>query len=542
MVFFLVEIPMQTEQEAYSIPEETVYTSEYTLRNTKMYKPMMSSPSSATLTPESAAAKLAVFGTKNPFTYGKIASGEDFVGREKEITKLLNAIRLGESTIICSPNGMGKSSLLAGLARRSLNEFIFAHVNLTGITGEAALLGTLTKETMAATYGAVEAFPPEAWGFLTNPKLRSAAIEDLSLGFSNKFSRGSTALSAKHRTELGEEERQLGSKTDIRLCPRCGHALKWVEKYSRHYCYSCERYAPIRRKMKRPMSPRHGSPIDEIRCPRCRNSLRFVHKYSEYYCERCKRYPMMDSRKRDQEKPTMADLVEVLDLPERIADQSATRIVVMFDDFHEIAMMDNPEILETMRQRFEMHSNVSYIFAGSNKQILHRIFIERSGPFANFAHWIDLGPIPENQLAEYLVRKFVEAKGRLAKDVADLIIGVSGGYPYYVQKIAHELFHISPSPTLHQAEDAVISVIRHQSSVYSVLWDSMKSPLHRKYLLAAAKEPRVPHGEEFVLRHGLKSRSHVQRTEKQLELKGIISDGEIVDPMLVLWLRSTAYT
>jgi hypothetical protein len=214
----------------------------------------------------------------------------------------------------------------------------------------------------------------------------------------------------------------------------------------------------------------------------------------------------------------------------------------MFDDFHEIAMMDNPEILETMRQRFEMHSNVSYVFAGSNKQILRRIFLERSGPFANYAQWIDLEPIPEDQLEEYLVRKFVEAKGRLAKDVADLIIGVSGGYPYYAQKIAHELFHISSSPSLQQAEDAVTSVIRHQSSVYSVLWDSMKSPLHRKYLLAAAREPRAPHGEEFVLRHGLKSRSHVQRTEKQLELKGIISDGEIVDPMLVLWLRSTAYT
>jgi hypothetical protein len=65
--------------------------------------------------------------------------------------------------------------------------------------------------------------------------------------------------------------------------------------------------------------------------------------------------------------------------------------------------------------------------------------------------------------------------------------------------------------------------------------------LHRKYLLAVANEPRVAHGEEFVHRHGLRSRSHVQRTEKQLEKKGIVSDGEIIDPMLVLWLRSIAH-
>jgi hypothetical protein len=77
--------------------------------------------------------------------------------------------------------------------------------------------------------------------------------------------------------------------------------------------------------------------------------------------------------------------------------------------------------------------------------------------------------------------------------------------------------------------------------MYSGLWESIKSPLHRKYLLAAANEPRAAHGEEFVLRHNLRSRSHVQRTEKQLEMKGIISDGEIIDPMLVMWLRSIAH-
>jgi hypothetical protein len=189
----------------------------------------------------------------------------------------------------------------------------------------------------------------------------------------------------------------------------------------------------------------------------------------------------MNLKGRSPERPTTEDLVEALDLPESIANQKATRVVVMLDEFQEIATIENPTILQTMRQRFDMHGNVSYLFAGSSRQILHQIFQEKSAPFSDFAHWIELGPIQQSQLERYLMTKFTEAKGRVTKDVADLVVGLSGGYPYYVQKIAHELFHISSAPTLAQAEDAVISVLRHQSPVYSVLWESIKSPLHRKY-------------------------------------------------------------
>jgi hypothetical protein len=250
---------------------------------------------------------------------------------------------------------------------------------------------------------------------------------------------------------------------------------------------------------------------------------------------------MIDARRRRSERPTTADVTEALDLPESIANERAMRVVVMFDEFHEISTIENPTILQTMRQRFDMHWNVSYLFAGSSRQILSQAFQKKSAPFSDFAHWIELGPIQQSQLEKHLMMKFTDAKGRLTKEEAEFIVGISGGYPYYVQKIAHELFHISSAPTFTQAEEAVVSVLRHRSPMYSVLWESIKSPLHRKYLLAAANEPRVTHGQEFVLRHSLRSRSHVQRTEKQLEMKGMISDGEIIDPMLVLWLRSITH-
>ena len=482
-----------------------------------------------------------VFSTKNPFLYGRIAVNGNFIGRSEEIARLLNSIKLGESSVIYSPNGMGKSSLLAELARRYSKDFIFVPIDLTGITNEATLLNLVTRGTMRAAYGRLQNYPPEAWELLANPRLRRAVVEDIESGSSGNLRDRLPTFSAPRGTDLGELLRLSDTRTQIRMCPRCGSALKWLEEESGGYCSNRQKYAPVRRTVKLRTNRSKMPPMDEMSCPKCRSVLRFVHRYSEYYCEKCRTYPMMDPKRRSHENPDTEDIIQALDLPERIANQKVTRLVVMFDESQELAAIEDRMMLETMRHRFEMHGNVSYLFSGSSKQTLLGIFQERSAPFSDFAHWFELGPIQQSQLEKHLMMKFMEAKGRLTKDIADLVVGLSGGYPYYAQKIAHELFHISSSPTMTQAEEAVISVLRHQSPVYSVLWDSIRSPLHRKYLLAAANEPRVTHGEGFVLRHNLRSRSHVQRTEKQLEMRGIISDGEIIDPMFVLWLRSVTH-
>jgi hypothetical protein len=82
-----------------------------------------------------------------------------------------------------------------------------------------------------------------------------------------------------------------------------------------------------------------------------------------------------------------------------------------------------------------------------------------------------------------------------------------------------------------------MAILEHQSPAFSFLWDSVKSQLQRRYLLAEAKEPGAPRGAEFVARHRLKSAAHTQRCIKQLDARGITERGRIVDPMLALWLR-----
>ena len=95
----------------------------------------------------------------------------------------------------------------------------------------------------------------------------------------------------------------------------------------------------------------------------------------------------------------------------------------------------------------------------------------------------------------------------------------------------------TPPPRLAELEGAVARAIEHQSLAYLDIWESIKSPVHRRLLVALASEPRPKMGADFVRRHGLVSRSHVQRAERALVERGLVEDGRVIDPIFRMWLK-----
>lgn len=360
----------------------------------------------------------------NPFKYGTVVSGTDFVDREGELKELAREIRGGKSVVLYSNRRMGKSSLLLELSRRHSREFVFVRIDLYGLTDKSRFLEAVVKETSRSTFGVAEKFASSIWNFLKGTNLRLVLSESGELGI--EFS--------------GKE-------------------------------------------------------------------------------------------------PSPSDIAGVFDLPEKAARRRKRRLVVVFDEFQEVAYMDGVSLLKQMRSRFQNHQNVVYIFSGSKKHLLHQIFEEREGAFFKFARPMELDVIPNKPFEDFIISRFKGAGGTLDRQTARMILRKSKGHPYYTQQIAHELFDISKTQLGEEdVERAVQAAIDHQSPAYTFMWESVKSPLHRRYLKAVASEPGVVHGHEFIERHRLRSSSHIQRIESQLESRGIIERGGIVDPLFALWL------
>jgi len=79
----------------------------------------------------------------------------------------------------------------------------------------------------------------------------------------------------------------------IRACPICGKPLKYIEKYQRHYCYGCKKYAP---KDRVEAAPAQAAKPEKKTCPDCGKELRFIEKYKEHYCHTCKKYPLVKKK------------------------------------------------------------------------------------------------------------------------------------------------------------------------------------------------------------------------------------------------------
>jgi ribosomal protein S27AE len=83
------------------------------------------------------------------------------------------------------------------------------------------------------------------------------------------------------------------TEVSVRTCPICGKPLKFIEKYQRHYCYGCKKYAP---KERVEAAPAGAGPSERKTCPDCGRELKFIEKYKEHYCYTCKRYPLVKKK------------------------------------------------------------------------------------------------------------------------------------------------------------------------------------------------------------------------------------------------------
>jgi len=361
----------------------------------------------------------------NPFKFGTIVTGDDFVDREKEIGEIVRELRSGTSVLLYSARRMGKSSLLAEVVRRHSKDFLFCYVDFYGVTTKTKMLERFASAVVSSMYGTAD------------------------------------------RMISGLTELVRASRLQVVLTDK-------------------------------------GAPAIQL----------------------------SDAEPRPQE------IEDVLDLPEKAARKRKKRAVMILDEFQEVGSLDGVSIMKTMRSRFQTHKQVAYVFSGSKRHLLFSVFEETEGAFYRFARPMELGPIGRAELEDFLVRKFRAAGGHLPREAAGKVAEVGRGCPYYVQMVAHELYNISKRPRWPDDVYAAIDVaLEHQSEACRVLWDSVKSPIQRRYLMAVALEPGVPHGIDFVQRHGLRSPANVQKCRMMLDRRGITDRGEIVDPMFMLWLQ-----
>jgi hypothetical protein len=246
-----------------------------------------------------------------------------------------------------------------------------------------------------------------------------------------------------------------------------------------------------------------------------------------------------------QPQATGAGLLDRLALPRRIHERTGRRCAVAFDEFQEVLRID-PALPGVFRSELETHgSAAAYLFSGSHPGLMQEMFADRRHAFFAQAAPVELGPLPSDELAEYIVARFAEAR-RDPGEALGPLLDASEGHPQRAMLLAHHLYEsvaANATATIEDWVDALDGARREAAGEIQVLWSS-SSEIERRVLKVIAQRGLPLGGREAAERFGLLRGGSTAVAVERLSRAGHLVEDEttrtgrrIVDPFLAAWLR-----
>ncbi|MBP5716131.1 MAG: ATP-binding protein [Bacteroidales bacterium] len=233
---------------------------------------------------------------------------------------------------------------------------------------------------------------------------------------------------------------------------------------------------------------------------------------------------------------------EILNLPERIAQQKGIRMVVCLDEFQQVAEI--PESLtfqKRLRSVWQHQQNVTYCMFGSKKHMMVHLFDNPSSPFYKFADMMFVKRIPAEEWIPYICQHFRETGKSISPELALRICEVTENISSYVQHLSWIVWYMTESQVSNQIVNRAIDGLLEQNRAFLQRDIEQLTELQLNFLKAVANGVTKGFTRKEVLhKYRLESSANVQAIKKSLVAKDIvdITDDGIMfnDSMLKLWI------
>ncbi len=230
----------------------------------------------------------------------------------------------------------------------------------------------------------------------------------------------------------------------------------------------------------------------------------------------------------------------LLDLPERVADRSGSRVLVALDEFQDIAkVQDFDKLLRSHIQH--QGESASYVFCGSEPGMMRELFDTKGRPLYGQAQPLRLGRLADADVALYIGERFARTK-RSADRVLDALLATARGHPQRAMLLAHRLWdEVAPGASADEDQwQAALARTRSQvAAEFDALWRGLETNEQRA-LRALALFPDAPYGARALGAVDLK-KSGAHYAVRSLLAKGELEEEDgrtvFVDPLFELWLR-----
>ena len=202
-------------------------------------------------------------------------------------------------------------------------------------------------------------------------------------------------------------------------------------------------------------------------------------------------------------------------------ESSSQPCVVTIDEFQQIAdYKEGKKHIATLRTLVQSCVKTRFIFSGSNRRMMSKLFNSPSEPFFMSSSPIMLEPINKEKYVEFVSAHFGEADKPITTESIEYVYERFDGHTWFIQYVFNRLYEMSGKDTpatKELADEAVSYILSLFSPMFKEIFARM-SEKQRALLVAISKERKVtaPTGEEFISKYFLRSASAVQGAMRPL--------------------------
>jgi len=220
------------------------------------------------------------------------------------------------------------------------------------------------------------------------------------------------------------------------------------------------------------------------------------------------------------------------------------KLVIAFDEFQEVANYTEAGFEKRLRSFIQQHSNICYIFSGSQQHLITEMFNSNNRAFYKLAESFPLGKIETKDYIPWIQNLFSRKNVQLSAKLIETIIETFENHPMYIQNF---LFHLWEEPTKRGFSPEVISkieeaIVEKRSLEYSVLWETLSINQKKTLKLILVNDGSSLYNADALKSVNLKTASLVTKALSSLIKKEIIVKNGIYliqDIVFKKWLQKT---
>jgi hypothetical protein len=199
-------------------------------------------------------------------------------------------------------------------------------------------------------------------------------------------------------------------------------------------------------------------------------------------------------------------------------------MVIAIDEFQQIGNYPEKNIEALLRTHIQKLNNVSFIFSGSDKQLLASIFTDTKRPFYQSTELMHLDEIPENEYFPYIKMNFENASISIADEAIRDILGMTRRHTYYTQFLCNKLYGAGFKKIDSETVKQKYADILQENELYYSEYRDLLTQQQWNLLTALAKEDGVTKvtSSAFLKRHDLSNMSTIKRGIDSLLKKNMI--------------------